>query len=109
MLKQQRSDGAWPIGIDNDGEVCAPNVGPGDMPNIGISLIRLNHHTQDEKYLQAAVKTLQYSIAMQAAEGGRYPLHDYSLSGDQSVHHVRGMLFIGDYIGKLHNANFVFA
>ncbi|MCU6708741.1 hypothetical protein M6D81_08420 [Paenibacillus sp. J5C_2022] len=121
LIDHQREDGAWPIGIDSDGEVCAPNVGPGDMPNIGISMIRLHSQTQDRKYLDAAIRTIRYTLAMQAVEDGRYPihlddpnvkwgfwswepLHDYSLSGDQSVHHVRGLLFISDYIGNLHRA-----
>ena len=118
LLAHQRADGAWPLGIDTDGEECAPNVGPGDAPNIGISLVRLHRTTHDAAYLEAAVQTLRYSLALQAVEDGRYPLYlddphvkwgfwsweplyDYSLSGDQSVHHVRGMLFIPDYLATL--------
>jgi predicted dehydrogenase len=54
---------------------------------------------------------------MQAIKDGRYPyylddphvkwgfwswepLYDYSLSGDQSVHHIRGMLFLLDYLSN---------
>jgi rhamnogalacturonyl hydrolase YesR len=118
LIARQREDGAWPIGIDIDDEVCAPNVGPGDVPNIGISLLRLHRNTDERAYLDAAVKTLRYALAMQAVEDGRYPLYldnpyvkwgfwsweplyDYSLSGDQSVHHIRGMKFIPDYIAGL--------
>lgn len=118
LSAHQREDGAWPIGIDDDGEVCAPNVGPGDMPNIAMSLIRLHQNTGEQKYFDAAVLAVKYSLEMQAVEGARYPyhlddphvkwgfwswepLHDYSLSGDQSVHHVRGILFLADYIGEL--------
>ncbi|MBB5173887.1 hypothetical protein [Texcoconibacillus texcoconensis] len=118
LIEYQREDGAWPIGIDTDGDVCAPNVGPGDMPNIGISFIRLHQNTGEQKYLDSAIKTVKYGLEMQAIEGARYPyyledphvkwgfwswepLNDYSLSGDQSVHHIRGMLFLADYIGSL--------
>jgi len=118
LLKRQSEDGTWPIGIDRDGEVCAPNIGPGDIPHIGISLACLHQNTREERYLDSAVATLKYSIKMQAIEEGRYPfylddpkvkwgfwswepLYDYSLSGDQSVHHIRGMLIIGDYLANL--------
>ncbi|KGP74515.1 hypothetical protein [Pontibacillus yanchengensis] len=120
LIEHQREDGAWPIGIDDDGEVCAPNVGPGDMPNIAISLIRLHQNTKEQCYLDSAILAVQYGLKMQAVEDGRYPyylddpnvkwgfwswepLNDYSLSGDQSVHHVRGILFLADYIGSLKN------
>lgn len=115
LLKHQREDGAWVIGIDNDGEECAPNVGPGDTPNIGVSLLRLDQHTTHNRYFDAAVKAMKYSLSMQAMENGKYPLYlndehakwgfwsweplmDYSLSGDQSVHHIRGLLFMSYYI-----------
>lgn len=118
LLAHQREEGAWPIGIDLDDEICAPNIGPGDTPNIGISLLRLHRATGAAAYLDAAVKTLHYSLALQAVEDGRYPLHlndphvkwgfwsweplyDYSLSGDQSVHHIRGMMFIPDYLAHI--------
>jgi rhamnogalacturonyl hydrolase YesR len=118
LIDHQREDGAWPIGIDEDGEICAPNVGPGDVPNIAMSLIRLHENTHKQKYLDSAVSAVRYSLVMQAVEDGRYPyylddphvkwgfwswepLYDYSLSGDQSVHHIRGILFVADYIGHL--------
>lgn len=118
LIEHQREDGSWPIGIDREDEVCAPNVGPGDAPNVGISLIRLHKVTGEEKYLNSAIRTVKYSIKMQATEGGAYPYYlddpmvhwgfwswepllDYSLSGDQSVHHIRGMMFIADYLANL--------
>ena len=118
LLKHQNEEGAWPIGIDTDGEVCAPNIGPGDMPNIAVSLLRLHRDTKNDAYLQAALRAMRYSLSMQALEGGKYPLyledksvkwgfwswdplHDYSLSGDQSVHHIRGFLFTAYYLGSL--------
>lgn len=118
LLTVQRPDGSWPLGIDLDGEVCVHTVGPGDMPNIAISLIRLHAATQHHPYLQSAVRAVRYGMSMQACEGGAYPLHldnprvkwgfwswdplyDYSLSGDQSVHHIRGMLFLASYLGSM--------
>jgi len=118
LIKHQREDGAWPIGIDREDEVCAPNVGPGDVPNIGISLIRLHKVTGEKKYLNSAIRAVKYSIKMQATETGAYPyylndplvhwgfwswepLFDYSLSGDQSIHHIRGMMFLADYLANL--------
>lgn len=118
LIKHQRNDGAWPIGIDREGEICAPNTGPGDAPNIGISLIRLHKVTGEKKYLNSAIQTVKYSIKMQATEEGAYPyylndhrvhwgfwswepLFDYSLSGDQSIHHIRGMMFLSDYLTNL--------
>jgi len=117
LLKKQRDDGAWPIGIDREGEVSAPDVGPGDVPNIGISLVRLHRHIREGRYLRGAVQALKYSLEMQAVEGGRYPYHlddprvkwgfwsweplgDHSLSGDQSIHHIRGISLIGSYLGS---------
>ncbi len=119
MIKHQREDGAWVIGIDNDEEVCAPNVGPGDTPNIAISLIRLHRHTRKENHLRAAIKAVEYGLSMQAVAEGKYPYHlddpnvkygfwsweplmDYSLSGDQSIHHIRGFLFVAHYIARVH-------
>jgi len=118
LLRQQREDGSWPIGIDRDGEVCAPNVGPGDMPHIAISLVRLHRAAGDDRYLSSAVAAVRYGLRMQAIEEGAYPLHlddpyvrfgfwsweplyDFSLSGDQVVHHVRGIALVSDYVASL--------
>ncbi|RLE07342.1 hypothetical protein DRJ00_08310 [Candidatus Aerophobetes bacterium] len=119
LIKHQRDDGAWPTGIDREDEVCAPHVAPGDPANIGVSLIRLHKVTGEKKYLNSAMQTVKYSIKMQAAEGGAYPhcLDDprvhwgfwswdppydkWDLSGDQSVHHIRGMMFVADYLANL--------
>lgn len=118
LIAHQAPDGSWPIGIDADDEVCAPNIGPGDMPNIAISFIRLHMNTGEAKYLEAALCAIRYSISLQAVEGGKYPLYledksvkwgfwswdplnDITLSGDQSVHHVRGILYMAYYISKL--------
>lgn len=117
LISHQDEQGAWPIGIDMDGEVCAPNIGPGDMPNIALGLIRLHMATKTGKYFDSAISAMKYSLKMQALEGGKYPLYlddpcvkwgfwswdpmfDTSLSGDQTVHHIRGMLFTAYYIAS---------
>lgn len=121
LLERQRPDGAWPLGIDRDGEVCAETVGPGDPPNIALSLVRLHGATGDDAYLRSAIRAVRYGLSMQACEEGRYPeyltdsrakwgfwswepLHDTSLSGDQSIHHVRGALFLVSYLRVLREA-----
>ncbi len=118
LIAYQRDDGAWPLGIDRTGEVCVETIGPGDMPNIAISLIRLHAATKNEKYLEAAIAAVHYGLSMQAHENGKYPLflddshvrggfwsweplHDYSLSGDQSIHHIRGILFLASYLANV--------
>lgn len=118
LIIQQGTNGSWPIGIDDDDEVCAPNIGPGDMPNIAMSMIRLHMNTKEKQYLDSAIKAIKYSLSMQAVEDGKYPeylhdksvkwgfwswepLNDFSLSGDQSVHHVRGILFLAYYLNMI--------
>jgi len=116
LLGVQRPDGAWPIGIDDDGEVCAPNVGPGDMPNIALSLLLLHRLTGDPTYLDGAVAAVRYAIGQQVATpddeyyddlNARWgfwswdPRFDYTLSGDQVVHHVRGIVAVADHLGRM--------
>ena len=118
LITYQRDDGAWPLGIDRTGEVCVETIGPGDMPNIAISLIRLHAATKNEQYLEAAIAAVHYGLSMQAHANGKYPLflddchvrggfwsweplHDYSLSGDQSIHHIRGILFLTSYLANV--------
>ena len=121
LLLQQRNDGAWPLCIDLDEEVCVETVGPGDPPNIALSLVRLHAATGLDTYLHAATKAVRYGLSMQVCEEGAYPLYlddpkakwgfwswdplqDHSLSGDQSIHHVRGSLFLASYISALAEA-----
>ena len=106
-----------PIGIDSDGEICAPNVGPGDMPNIALSMLRLHRDTGEQAFLDCAVRAVRYRLSLQAAPDGKYPEHledphvkwgfwswdplfDHSLSGDQSVHHIRGILFLSAHLAQ---------
>jgi uncharacterized protein YyaL (SSP411 family) len=113
-LERQMANGAWPLTIDPDGDVVMPTVGPGDIPNIGVALLRLYHVTRNQAYLDAAHRALRYSISVQAApeSGHPYtddekvrwgfwswdPYYDFTLSGDQSTHHARGMWFLLDYL-----------
>ena len=97
--------------------MVVPTVGPGDMPNLTIALLRLHRLTGREDYLLAAVRAIEYSLSMQILpeHGGSYasdpallggfwswdPAYDYSVSADQATHHVRGMMFLLDYLGSL--------
>ncbi len=118
VVKLQRADGSWPLGVDRDGEVSIATIGPGDAPNIALSLIRLHGATGDDRYLDAATKAVRYGMQLQALPGGKYPLwlddphvcggfwswdplYDHTLSGDQSIHHIRGMLFLASYLDAL--------
>ena len=84
------------------------------MPNIGIGLLRLHHVTGDGRYLEAACRALRYSLSVQVTPDSAHPYteddqarwgfwswdpyYDYTLSGDQSTHHARGMWFLFDYL-----------
>jgi hypothetical protein len=115
-LAHQKSNGSWPLTIDWDGNVVVSSVGPGDMPNLAIALLRLHHLTDREDLLAAALRAIKYSLSMQilpeqdepyasdpALLGGFWswdPVYDYSVSADQATHHVRGMMFLIDYLGS---------
>jgi hypothetical protein len=97
--------------------VVVPTVGPGDIPNIGIALLRLHATTGEEQYRHAALRCGRYSLAIQAVAGSGHPHlddprvewgfwswdppYDYTMSGDQSTHHVRGMMFLLDYLARI--------
>ncbi len=115
-LAHQRGDGAWPLTVDRDGNVVIPTVGPGDVPNIGIALLRLHATVGGEQYWSAALRCIRYSLTAQAVPGTERPYlddprvqwgfwswdphYDYTMSGDQSTHHVRGMMFLLDYLAR---------
>ena len=118
VLALQNPDGSWPLGVDREGERAIEVVGPGDGPNIAMSLIRLHAATGEASYLDAALRAVRYGLSMQAEEGGKYPVHlddprvrhgfwswdplyDQTLSGDQSVHHLRGLVFTASYVAAL--------
>ncbi|HIC89052.1 MAG TPA: hypothetical protein EYP04_06585 [Anaerolineae bacterium] len=112
LLTWQREDGAWPLTVDRDGNVVVSTVGPGDVPNIGVALLRLHLVTGEERYQKAATRAFHYSLGIQAIPGSAHPYlddprvcwgfwswdpyYDYTLSADQSTHHVRGMMFLLD-------------
>ena len=116
-LAHQRPNGSWPLTIDRDGNVVVPTAGPGDMPNLAIALLRLHQLTGREDLLAAGLRATEYSLSMQilpeqdgpyvsdpAILGGFWswdPAYDYSVSADQATHHVRGMMFLLDYLGSL--------
>jgi hypothetical protein len=112
LLTWQRDDGAWPLTIDREGNVVVPTVGPGDVPNIAIALLRLYSVTGEDKYRKAALLAVRYSLGVQALPQSAHPYlddprvrygywswdpyYDFTLSADQSTHHVRGMMFLLD-------------
>ncbi len=116
LLARQRPDGAWPLTIDRDSNVVVATVGPGDMPNIAIALLRLHAVTGQGRYLEAARLALRYSLSVQIVPGGIHPYaddpqaawgfwswdppYDYTVSGDQATHHIRGLWFLLDYLAS---------
>ncbi|MCK4450436.1 MAG: hypothetical protein KAX26_07580, partial [Anaerolineae bacterium] len=70
--------------------------------------------TKEEAYWQVAMRAFRYSLSTQAVPGSDHPYlddprvlwgfwswdpyYDYTLSADQSTHHVRGMMFLLDYL-----------
>jgi hypothetical protein len=116
-LRMQSADGSWPLAVDRDGNILCPTVGPGDVPNIAIALLRLHRHTGEERHLEAALRALRYSLSVQVTPDGDYPyredpavlwgfwswmpFYDYTVSADQATHHVRGLFFLMDYLAAL--------
>jgi len=116
-VAHQRPDGSWWLNVDRHGVTVGRYVGPGDVPNIAIALMMTHRTTEDIKYLQSAVRALRYSLSVQATpeSGGAYledenvlwgfwswdPYYDYTMSSDQSTHHVRGYWFFLDYFASL--------
>ncbi len=120
-LAHQRPDASWMMTLDRDGNVVTPIVGPGDVSNIGIALLRIHHITGDKDYLDAALGAFNYSLSKQVMPGSSEPYaddpyvewgfwswdpyYDYSLSPDQSTHHVRGIMFLLDYLAFLESGS----
>ncbi len=114
LIVHQQADGAWPLTIDRDGNIVVPTVGPGDIPNIAIALLRLYGVSHQEIYLEAAQRALRYSLSVQVLPESDHPYsddpnvrwgfwswmphYDYTVSGDQATHHIRGFLFALDYL-----------
>jgi hypothetical protein len=117
-LANQCTDGAWPLSEDRCGVSVGEYIGPGDIPNIAVALLLLHRATNEPNYVAAAARALQYSLSQQQLpdeEGAPYiddpvthwgfwswdPPYDYTMSADQSTHHVRGYWFFLDYFLSL--------
>ena len=117
-LRRQDADGSWPLSEDRWGIAVTNYKGPGDMPNIAIALLLCHRVTDDSRYLGGAVKALRYSMSQQqlpdrpdqpyADDPGTHwgfwswdPHYDYTMSADQSTHHVRAYWFFVDYVVSL--------
>ncbi|HOG46191.1 MAG TPA: AGE family epimerase/isomerase [Anaerolineae bacterium] len=112
LLTWQRDDGAWPLTIDRHDNVVVATVGPGDMANVGMALLYLHEVSPNERYRQAALRAQRFALSTQVLPNSDdhfskdlralwgfwswHPRYDYTLSVDQSTHHVRGMLFLLD-------------
>ncbi len=116
-LRMQRADGAWLLTVDRFGNPVSEYVGPGDMPNIAVALLRLHRATGGVRYLAGALKAMRYAISQQVIPGCRHPFadndnalwgywswdpyYDYTMSGDQVTHFARGLWFTIDYLASL--------
>jgi len=116
-LENQLPNGAWPLTVDRWGVTVGDYIGPGDIPNIAIAMLLVHQATGQLKYLASAVRALRYSITQQCLPGGEGPVfqdetlhwgfwswdppYDYTMSADQSTHHVRGYWFFLDYFLSL--------
>lgn len=112
-LRHQRPDGASYVALDRYYVPVSEYVGPGDVPNIGIALLRMHDLTGETRYLTATVKAMRYALSKQALPGEEHPYqedphidwgfwswdppYDYTVSPDQSTHHVRGLWAFIDY------------
>jgi len=117
-LDRQDPDGSWPLSEDRWGVPVTGYKGPGDMPNIAIALLLAHKASGEPKYIAGAARALRYSLTQQQVPGGEDlhyggdasthwgfwswdPPYDYTMSADQSTHHVRGYWFFLDYLLSL--------
>ena len=116
-LSSQRPDGAWLLSVGRFGNPVSEYVGPGDVPNIAIALLRLHWALGDPRYLASALKAMRYALTRQVVPGDAQPFsedegaqwgywswdpyYDYTMSGDQVTHLVRGLWFMLDYLATL--------
>ena len=119
-LANQLPNGAWPLSVDRWGVSVADYVGPGDIPNIAIALFLAHKATRNIEYLASGVRAIRYSMTQQCIPGDPGPFaddpnthwgfwswdprYDFTLSSDQSTHHVRGYWFFLDYFLSLPDA-----
>lgn len=116
-LRNQRPDGAWLLTIDQFSRPVSEYVGPGDVPNIAMALLRLHRATGEPRYLKSALKAMEYVLTRQVTPGSLQPYvedenvlwglwswdpyYDYTMSGDQVTHFARGLWFTLDYLASL--------
>lgn len=116
-LQVQRHDGAWLLTIDRFGNPVSDYVGPGDVPNLAIALLRLHRATGESRYLRSALKAMQYALQQQVTPDSAHPYkddenvlwgcwswdpyYDHTMSGDQVTHLARGIWFTLDYLASL--------
>jgi hypothetical protein len=118
-VERQRSDGAWWLSVDRYGLTVNEYVGPGDIPNIAIAMLMAHRETGKVMYFKSAARALLYSLSKQALPGSDAPYlddprvpwgfwswdpyYDYTMSADQSTHHVRAYWFFLDYFFSLND------
>ncbi len=116
-LRSQRPDGAWLLTIDRFSHPVSEYVGPGDVPNIAMALLRLHRATGEPRYVASALKAMKYVLTRQVTPGSSQPYaedenalwglwswdpyYDYTMSGDQVTHFARGLWFTLDYLASL--------
>jgi len=116
-LRMQREDGSWWLTMDRSGNIVSPYVGPGDIPNIAVALLRCHRVTCERRYLTSALRAMRYALAQQLtpADGSPFvddpnalwgywswdPRYDHTMSGDQITHLARGIWFTLDYLAGL--------
>ncbi|MDP6381355.1 MAG: hypothetical protein QF662_08430, partial [Phycisphaerae bacterium] len=116
-VANQLPNGAWYVTVHRSGVPVSDYIGPGDVPNIAISLLMTHRLTGKLKYLVSAAKAIRYCISKQAVPEDAQPYsddpnicwgfwswdpyYDYTMSTDQSTHHMRGIWFFLDYFFSL--------
>ena len=116
-LANQLPNGAWPLSVDRWGVAVTDYVGPGDIPNIAIAMLLMHKATGNNDYLASAVRAIRYSMTQQCFPTDKCkfckdpniqwgfwswdPRYDFTMSSDQSTHHVRGYWFFLDYFLSL--------
>jgi len=116
-VRKQRPDGAWLLTVDRFAHPVSDYVGPGDVPNIAISFLRLHRATGASSWMVSALKAMRYVLTRQVKPGSSQPYaedenvqwgiwswdpyYDYTMSGDQITHFARGIWFTLDYLASL--------
>ena len=59
-LANQLANGAWPLSVDRWGVAVTDYIGPGDIPNIAISMLLMHKATDNIDYLVSAVRAIRY-------------------------------------------------